>query len=88
MFEFDEQQSRVGVGVLIGDLAQRNKGYATQSLKLLMDYCRHTLKVKCVFCHIFKENTSSIRLFEKSGFQFVEERELFEKSVNYYELSL
>ncbi|MCB0409515.1 MAG: GNAT family N-acetyltransferase [Flavobacteriales bacterium] len=88
LFEFNEQQKRVGVGILIGNEKERKKGFARQSLQLLVDYCKNQLKVRCVFCHIFKENTNSIRLFEKCGFRFIEERELFGKPVNYYELKL
>ncbi len=88
LFEFDEQQKRVGVGILIGNEKERKKGYAMQALQLLVDYCKTQLKVKYVFCHIFKENTNSIRLFEKCGFQSIEERVFYGKPVNYYELSL
>lgn len=88
LFEFDEHQKRVGVGILIGNEKERKKGYANQALHLLIDYCKKELRVSCVFCHIFKENTNSIRLFEKCGFRFIEERELFGKPVNYYELKL
>ena len=88
LFELDVIKKEIGVGVLIAEARNRNKGYATESLKIIIDYCRNELKVVNLFCSIIKDNTSSIRLFEKCGFQFIEERVLFENEVNYYELGL
>ena len=76
----------VGVGILIADKKWRNKGYATEALKLLFNYCRNELKIDSIFCHIFKKNTISIRLFESCGFKFIDERLLDGNKVNYYEL--
>jgi diamine N-acetyltransferase len=86
LFEFDEQLKQVGIGILIGEKEDRNKGYASEALKLVINYCATELKIVQLFCNIFKENKNSIRLFEKNGFQFIEERALFGKPVNYYEL--
>lgn len=88
LFDFDEENKRVGVGVLVADKKHRNQGIATQSIQLIIDYCRNKLAIVYLFCHVFKENKNSIRLFEKCGFQFIEERKLFGKPVNYYELKL
>ncbi len=88
LFEFNASNKIVGVGILIADLSARKKGFATEALGLISEYCRNELNVVTIFCNIFKDNMLSIRLFEKNGFQFIEERELFEKPVNYYELKL
>lgn len=87
LFEYELEKS-VGVGILITEKADRNKGYATEALKLLIDYCRNELRVAHIFCNIFINNKPSIRLFESCGFKFVEERILDENEVNYYELKL
>tara|TARA_B110000263_G_C14992143_1_gene366475 strand:+ start:23 stop:520 length:498 start_codon:yes stop_codon:yes gene_type:complete len=87
LFEFDEQTKSAGIGILIADKDSRRKGFAYEALNLISDYCRNELSVVNLFCNIQKNNTASIRLFEKNGFQFVEERILFEKPVNYYELN-
>lgn len=86
LFEFDAVEKAVGIGILIAEKAFRNKGYAEEALNLVTDYCRNELKLVNVFCNIQKDNTASIRLFEKCGFQFIGEKELFGKPVNYYEL--
>jgi len=86
LFEFDALQKTIGIGILIGEKSYRNKGCASETLNLIIDYCRNELSLVNVFCNIQKENTTSIRLFEKCGFQFIEERVLFDNKVNYYEL--
>lgn len=85
LFDYKVGKS-VGVGILIADKKWRNKGYATEALKLLINYCNNELKIDSIFCHIFKENTISIRLFESCGFKFIEERLLDGNKVNYYEI--
>lgn len=67
LFDFDPFHKRAGIGILIDEPARR-KGFATEALQLLIDYCFHTLNLHQVFCNIEKSNTESIRLFEKTGF--------------------
>ncbi len=88
LFEFDAVKKSVGIGVLLAEKAYRKKGFATEAVNLIVDYCRNELKLVNLFCNIQKDNATSIRLFEKNGFQFIQEKELFEKPVNYYELKL
>lgn len=87
LFDYDEGKC-VGVGILIADKKSRNKGYATDALKLLIEYCRNELQVAYIFCNIFINNNPSIRLFEKCGFKFIEERILNQQKVNYFELKI
>lgn len=87
LFDFNIGES-VGVGILIADKINRNKGFATQALNLVINYCRNELQLAYIFCNIFANNKSSIRLFEKCNFQFVEERMLNHLKVNYYEIRL
>lgn len=88
LFEFDTIKKTIGIGILIGEKSYRNKGYASEALNLIIDYCRNELSLVNLFCNIQKDNTTSIRLFEKCGFQFIEELVLFDNKVNYYELKL
>ena len=88
LFEFDGYKKTVGIGILIAENTQRRKGIATEALNLIVGYYRNELSLVNLFCNIQKDNTTSIRLFEKCGFQFIEERILFENKVNYYELDL
>ena len=88
LFEYSKRENSAGVGILIAEKMSRNSGCATAALKLLILKCSNELKIVHLFCNIFKENKASIRLFEKCGFQFVEERLLEGEQVNYYELNL
>lgn len=87
LFEYEKGNS-VGVGVLIADKKDRNKGYAKDSLKLLIEFVKNELDVKTIFCSIFLDNTPSIRLFEGAKFTFIENRILYGKLVKYYELRI
>jgi diamine N-acetyltransferase len=88
LFEFDANKKRAGVGILIGEKAYRKKGFAKEALSILKTYCQGKIGLKQLFCNISLNNTTSIRLFEKKGFKFVEAREVFEQKVNYYECLL
>jgi len=67
LFEFDPHHKRAGVGILI-DQKWRKKGYATEALKMLTDYCFHTLNLHQLFCTIEIKNEESINLFTHAGF--------------------
>ena len=88
LFEYDAENKEVGVGVLIADQANRQKGFASEALKQIVHYCRNELDIVNLFCNITKDNAASICLFEKCGFRFVKEQILFNTEVNYYELKL
>ncbi|PCJ27027.1 MAG: GNAT family N-acetyltransferase [Flavobacteriales bacterium] len=88
LFEYEAKNQKTGIGILIAETEYRKKGYASEALKLIIDYCRNELNAVNLFCNITKDNTTSIRLFEKCGFQFIEERILFKNEVNYYELKM
>lgn len=87
LFDYQKEKS-VGVGVLIADKNDRNKGYAKEALKQLINYVRNELNVAYIFCNILENNKPSIRLFEYCGFRFIEERILEGTDVNYYELDI
>ncbi|MBS1645753.1 MAG: GNAT family N-acetyltransferase [Bacteroidetes bacterium] len=67
LFDFDAQNARAGVGIMI-DAAFQEKGHATQALSLLCHYCFEILMLKQVYCNISASNTKSLHLFKKIGF--------------------
>jgi diamine N-acetyltransferase len=71
LFEFDPFHLRAGVGILIADNNEQGKGYATEALKILIDYSFTHLQLKQLFCNITTDNERSIKLFEKVGFKCV-----------------
>ncbi len=67
LFDFDPYHKRAGVGIII--IAQeQNKGYASESLKLLIEYCFTVLNLHQLYCNISAINQNSLRLFQKAGF--------------------
>lgn len=71
LFDFDFKNRRAGVGILIKDSEQRQKGYGNEALKLLINYCKSNLDMHQLFCNISEENTLSLKLFKQKGFEII-----------------
>lgn len=69
LFQIDFINMNAGVGVLIASKSNRNKGYAKESLRLLIQFCATELRFRNLFCSIHADNFSSLQLFKKAGFQ-------------------
>ena len=63
LFDFDPYHNRAGIGILIGDVNQRGKGYAAEALDLVIDYCFGHLNFHQLYCGIGADNLSSVKLF-------------------------
>jgi len=68
LFDFKPQHKRAGIGIAIIN-KQRHKGYATEALSLVIDYCFKTLQLHQIYANILEENVRSISLFTKLGFK-------------------
>ncbi|PIF06111.1 MAG: GNAT family N-acetyltransferase [Draconibacterium sp.] len=68
LFDFEPFHLRAGVGILIHNTADRNRGYAFDALMALKAYALETLGLKQLYANISVDNKISIKLFEKSGF--------------------
>jgi len=66
-FEFDPFHLRAGIGILISK-SHRHRGFAGETLKIVIRYAFGTLHLHQLFCNISPDNEASIRLFTKSGF--------------------
>jgi diamine N-acetyltransferase len=71
LFDFDPQHARAGVGILIGDPAERQKGHANEALKLLVSYAFQVLHLHQLHCGVAVGNEPSLRLFNKNGFEII-----------------
>lgn len=67
VFDFDIFNGRAGIGVFIQE-GERGKGFAKESLFLLLTYLKNHLGLKQVYCNINSTNEKSIHLFESCGF--------------------
>ena len=68
LFEYDPLHRRAGVGVLIEEISERNKGFANDAVQLIIKYGFKRLDLHQLFCNIFETNEHSIKLFKKNGF--------------------
>ncbi len=68
LFDFEPNHLRAGIGILIADKEERRKGFASDALQLLIDYCFETLNLHQLYCNITIDNEASVLLFQKHGF--------------------
>ena len=71
LFDFDSFNRRAGVGILIAEKSNRGKGYATDALQVLINYCFELLGMHQLYCNIGIENKVSLSLFKNQGFEIV-----------------
>ncbi|MBN1184765.1 MAG: GNAT family N-acetyltransferase [Bacteroidales bacterium] len=82
LFDFDPYHLRAGIGILIADTSQRNKGYAAGALDLLIKYCFEMLQLHQLYCNITTDNKVSIKLFTNAGFKIIGEKKDWVKTMN------
>lgn len=71
LFDFEPVHKRAGVGILIADHGDRQKGYAKEALELLINYAFKQLQLKQIYCNISSINKASINLFSGLDFTLV-----------------
>ena len=69
LFDFDPKNARAGMGVVISNPENRNKGIGAEAIKLFCDYAFSVLHLHQVYANILEDNTPSINLFTKLGFE-------------------
>lgn len=69
LFDFDPTHKRAGVGILIGEIDERNKGIAEDALRIILDYGSDVLHLHQVYANVPANNTASLALFKKCGFE-------------------
>ena len=69
LFDFDPIHQRAGLGILIASADDRRQGYAREAISQMIDYCRQVLFLHQLYCSIAANNTASVQLFGKAGFE-------------------
>lgn len=82
LFDFDPYHLRAGVGILIHKKEHRNIGYANDTLQAMSEYALNILGLKQLYANIADDNTASILLFEKAGFEKTGVKKSWLKTVN------
>ena len=71
IFDFDFKNLRAGIGIVVKDEGDRNKGYGKEALQLLVNYSFSHLGLHQLYCNISEENKVSVKLFSSLGFKNV-----------------
>lgn len=71
LFDFDPTNKRAGVGIVIQNDLHRNKGFGSESLQLMINYCFKQLQLHQLYANIGVTNEASCQLFITFGFQLV-----------------
>lgn len=74
LFEYDPYHSRAGVGILIHDRSDRNRGFASEALLVFKKYCFEHLHMHQLYCNIAAHNEASLKVFSRNGFMRTAEK--------------
>jgi len=70
LYEYNFKKQSAGIGIVILK-EYRRKGFAKQSLTLLIKYAWEKLHLKQLHTGIFLDNKASLALFQSLGFEMV-----------------
>jgi len=85
LFDFDPYNLRAGIGILIAEDKNKQKGYATSTLELFINYAFNTLGLHQLYCNISESNTASLKLFTNAGFEIIGIKKDWNKTSNGFE---
>lgn len=71
LYDFNPKHKRAGVGIIVLEEANRNRGIGREALSLLIDYAFNYLNLHQLYANISQENEPSIYLFSNLGFERV-----------------
>ncbi len=71
LFDFDPKNHRAGVGIVVLEDENRNRGAGAEAIGLLTDYAFSILALRQLYANVVIGNDASIHLFKKLGFQEV-----------------
>ena len=69
LFDINYRNRRAEFGILIGDAADRGKGYGTETTHLMLDYAFTALGLHNVALTVAEWNIAGQRAYAKAGFQ-------------------
>lgn len=69
LYDFDPKNKRAGIGIIVLKTENRQNGFGTEALNLLVNYSFQHLDLHQLYANINPENEGSIRLFSNLGFE-------------------
>jgi len=58
------------IGIMIGEKSFWNKGYGTETMRLMLEHGFNTLNLHRIWLRVFPDNKRGIRAYEKAGFTY------------------
>lgn len=71
LFDFDPKNHRAGLGLIILEHKNRNRGVGAEAIRLVTDYAFSTLGLRQLYANVIIGNDVSIHLFKKLGYEEV-----------------
>lgn len=71
LFDFDPKNLRAGLGLVILETADRNKGVGAEAIELFSNYAFTVLNLRQLYVNVGEDNLASLHLFKKLGFEQV-----------------
>lgn len=71
LFDFDPKNHRAGIGIVVLEDKNRNRGVGAEAISLLTDYAFSILGLRQLYANVIEGNDASIHLFKKLGFEEV-----------------
>lgn len=71
LFDFDPRNQRAGLGIVVLQSEDRNKGVGSEAIELLSQYAFETLNLHQLYANVASDNETSLHLFKKMGFEEV-----------------
>lgn len=68
LFDFDPKNKHAGVGIVVLQGEDRNKGVGSEAISLLTNYAFETLMLRQLYANVTADNEASLHLFKKLGF--------------------
>jgi len=69
VFDLEPRDKRAAIGILIANKKDRRKGFGSESLSLLCNYCFTHLGLHQVYANVTANNKESMKIFENNGFR-------------------
>ena len=69
LMDVNHLQRKATLGLFIGDVACRGKGYGTEAIRLILDYGFKWLNLHNIMLEVFANNPCAIACYQKVGFR-------------------
>ena len=69
LFDFNPFHLRAGLGILVYPREERRKGYAHETMQLLIQYAFYDLNIAVLYCNVSIDNHAGLAMVKKSGFE-------------------